>query len=95
MAEHVYVEILSKENLYQYVVPSFPVFKAQLREVKCRWDDLDDLDEMVHVFNGFARDIDLLKNHPLPAVAKLPVCHDNAFLIEVSDAFVYYTTIII
>jgi len=89
-AEHVYVhvEVLSKGDSCQYVVPSFPVFKAQLREVKFCWDDLDG---MIHLFDGFARDIDLLNDHPLPAIAKLPVCHDNAFLIEVSDVFFVQT----
>jgi len=35
------------------------------------------------MFDGFARDIDLL-SHPLPAVAKYPVNNDNRFLIELS-----------
>jgi len=58
----------------------FRVFKnALLREVKFQWTDEDG---KIHVFDGFARHCQLL-DHKLPAITRVPVCHHNAFLIEV------------
>jgi len=36
------------------------------------------------MFDGFAHKCDDLNHHHLPAIARLPVNHDNAFLVEVS-----------
>ena len=61
----------------------FPTqYKPVLREIKLCWEDQDD--GTVHYFDGFAHDTDLL-DHLLPAVARLPVSFDNAFLIDVRD----------
>ena len=82
MSEYVVdVEVLQTGSLLEYVVPSFPVFKPLIREAKFRWKDIED--GTLHVFDGFVRECENL-NHHLPAVARLPVSHDNAFLIEVS-----------
>ena len=71
--------VLATGGLIHYVIPSFPVFNAVLREVKLQW--MDEHGE-IHVFDGFARHCQLL-DHKLPVIAKVPVCYDNAFLIEV------------
>jgi len=81
MADYICLEVLSKGDSHRYVVPSFPIFKVPLREVKFRWEGVDGT---VHVFDGFTRAIIGLLDHPLPAVAKLPVSNDHGFLIEVS-----------
>jgi len=71
--------VLAAGGLMHYVVASFPVYSALLREVKLQWMDEDG---EIHVFDGFARYCQLL-DRQLPAIAKVPVFHKNAFLIEV------------
>ena len=57
MEEVVNVVVLVTRDVIQYTVPSFPVFKATLREVKLQWDDEE---KTIHVFDAFARDCNLL-----------------------------------
>jgi len=57
------------------------VYKATLGEVKLQWEEY--ATETIHVFDGFARECDLLDVHPLPTVAKIMFSYDNAFMIEV------------
>ena len=40
------------------------------------------------MFDGFARECDDLHQHRLPAIVRVPVSHDDAFLIDVSDSFI-------
>jgi len=75
------VMVLSTGRTFEYIAPSFPVYKATLREVKLQWEEY--ATETVHVFDSFARECDLLDEHPLPAVAKILFSYDNAFMIEV------------
>ena len=78
-SEYTRITVLAAGGLIHYVIPSFPVFSAMLREVKFQWEDEYG---KIHVFNGFARHCNLL-DHQLPAVAKVPYSYDNAFIIEV------------
>jgi len=39
MEDAVLVTVLTTGDLIQYTVPSFPVFKAMLREVKLQWEE--------------------------------------------------------
>ena len=71
--------VLAAGGLLHYVVASFPVYDAMLREVKFQWTDEYG---KIHVFDGFARHCQLL-DHKLPAITRVPVCHHNTFLIEV------------
>ena len=75
-----YVEctVIAVGGLIRYVVLSFPVYSVMLREVKLQWMDEDG---EIYVFNGFAHHCQLF-DHKLPAVAKVPICHNNTFLIE-------------
>ena len=75
------ITVLSAGGLIYYVIPSFPVFNATLREVA--WEDEYG---KVHVFDGFACHCDLL-DHQLPAVAQVPYSYDNVFMIEVRKLF--------
>ena len=75
----VYVTVLTVGDLIQYTVPSFPVFKATLREVKLQWEEED---RIIHVFDAFAHDCDQLDHH-LPAMVEVPFEYENAFIIEV------------
>ena len=77
--DFVYVTVLATGDEFQYVVPSFPVYKPILKEVKLQWEEADGT---MHVFDGFAHSTNLLDHH-LPAVAKIFFSHDNAFIIEV------------
>ena len=45
------IVILSKGRALQYTVPSFPVCKAVLWEVKLQWKD--HAEDVTHVFDGF------------------------------------------
>ena len=78
MEDTVRVVVLAMGDLVQYVVPSFPVFKATLREVKLQWEE----DNTIHVFDAFARHCHLLDHH-LPAIAMISFSYENAFIIEV------------
>ena len=50
--DYVEVTVLSTGRVLEYVVPSFPVYKATLREMKLQWEEADGT---IHVFDGFAR----------------------------------------
>ena len=65
--------------MFLYVVPSFPIFKTTLQEVKLQWEEPDGA---IHVFDGFARECELL-DHLLPAVTKIMLNYENAFITEV------------
>ena len=58
-----------------WIVPWMLMSKISLKEEYAT--------ETVHVFDSFARECDLLDEHPLPAVAKILFSYDNAFVIEV------------
>ena len=79
MVDFAEVAVLKVGNLVHYIVPSFPVIQATLREVKLQWKEEDGA---LHVFDAFARDCDL-PNHPMPAIAKIPFSFENAFMIKV------------
>ena len=78
-SEYTRITVLAAGGLIHYVIPSFSVFNAVLREVKFHWEDEYG---KIHVFDGFARHCNLL-DHQLPAVAKVPYSYDNAFMFEV------------
>ena len=74
--------VLSKGRVLQYVVPSFPVYKPVLREVKLQWKEND----VIHVFDGFARECKEMDQHDVPAMARIYNSFGNAFVIEVLNA---------
>ena len=78
----IYTEItgLREGQTFLYVVPSFPVYKATLQEVKLQQDSGYG---NVYVLDGFARKCDLL-DHPLPAMTIIPYSYKN---INVSYAY--------
>ena len=39
--DFVYVTVLATGDEFQYVVPSFPVYKPILKEVKLQWEEAD------------------------------------------------------
>lgn len=57
---NVEITVLAKRKVFLYIVPSFPIFKASLQEVKLQWEEPG---EEIHVFDGFARQCKLL-DHP-------------------------------
>ena len=61
-SEYTRITVLAAGGLIHYVIPSFPVFNAKLREVKFQWEDEYG---KIHVFDGFARHCNLL-DHQLP-----------------------------
>ena len=75
--------VLSMGNMIHYTIPSFPVYSAELVEVKVQWEDEDG---SILMFDAFARNCDLL-DHQLPAIAEIPFNYDNAFIIEVRCIF--------
>jgi len=77
--EYTQITVLGKGQVFLYIIPSFPVCKATLQEVKLQQEDDHG---NVYVFDGFARKCDLL-NHPLPAMAKIPFSYENTFIINV------------
>ena len=83
MEEVVNVVVLATGDVIQYTVPSFPVFKVTLREMKLQWDDEE---KTIHVFDAFARDYNLLHHH-LPAIAVIRFNYENAFIIKVQNNF--------
>lgn len=62
------ITVLTKGNTFLYVVPSFPVFKAKLQEVKLQYTDGEG---NIHMFDNFARKCNLM-DHFLPAISRLP-----------------------
>ena len=83
MEEVVNVVVLATGDVIQYTVPSFPVFKATLREVKLQWDDEE---KTIHVFDAFARDCNP-PHHHLPAIAVIRFNYENTFIIKVRNNF--------
>ena len=73
------VTVLSKGNLIDYVIPSFPVYCAKLVEVKIQYQN-----ENGHltISDAFAKDCEEM-NHSLPAFAKINYGYENACVIEV------------
>ena len=78
--DYVEVTVLSTGRVLEYVVPSFPVYKATLREMKLQWEEADGT---IHVFDGFVRECGLIKEWITPAIAKIIFNYDKAFMIEV------------
>ena len=72
--------ILDKGITFEYVVPSFPVVRENLTEVKLQYEGNGG--EPL-VFDGFARDCAVL-DHILPANLKIPSSYDHAFIIKVN-----------
>ena len=54
--------VLSMGNTIHYTIPSFPVYSAELLEVKVQWEDEDG---SLLVFDAFARNCDLLDHQLL------------------------------
>ena len=67
-------------------MPSFPVIRANLTEVKLQWVNCEG---DVEAFDGFAHDCAAL-DHTLPATLKIPFSYDHAFIIEVC---IYITSV--
>jgi len=63
-----HVSVLSKGNVIQYVIPSFPALKVNLREVKFQW--YEEETKILHVFDGFACHCDKM-DCDLPAIAEI------------------------
>ena len=77
--------ILAKGNTFNYIVPSFPVFNADIVEVKFQWEEIhEDRSTELHVFDGFARNCQDL-DHPLPGIVRIEFSYDCAFMIKVSE----------
>ena len=55
LEDAVLMTVLKTGNLIQYTVPSFPMFKATLREVKLQWEEEGGT---IHTFDTFARECD-------------------------------------
>ena len=87
--DYVEVTVLSTGWVLEYVVPSFPVYKATLREMKLQWEEADGT---IHVFDGFARECGLIKERTTPAIAKIIFNYDKAFMIEVDIITNYVIT---
>ena len=86
----VVITVLAKGDTFVYTVPSFPVYKPTLQQVKLQ---LEESSGEVKVFDGFAKQCDLL-DKPLPTVAKIPFSYDNAFLIKVTSISKYVTNLL-
>lgn len=70
-----YLAVIGKGKTFSYVVPSFPVYTAELQEAKFQYtNSKGDL----QVFDAFARNC-VLMNHPLPALARLQNSYKNIF----------------
>ena len=67
----VYVTFLVTGDELQYVVPSFPVYKPILKEIKLQWEEAN---ETIYMFNGFACLSNLLDHEQITKVCK-PVEH--------------------
>lgn len=75
--DHVLVTILNKGSALDYVVPSFPIFCATLREIKYQFVDTNDNT----IFDGYIREcLDLIR--PYPALVVLCSGYSNAFTID-------------
>lgn len=77
---YTYLAVLGKGKTFSYIIPSFPVLKPELQEVKLQYTDDDG---SLCVFDGFARLCDQM-DHALPAMARLQQHYENAFFIKVS-----------
>ena len=86
--DYIEVTVLSTGKTLEYVVPSFPVYKVTLWEMKLQWEEADGT---IHAFDGFARECGLIKGRTTPAMAKILFNYDSAFMIEVDN---YVLTII-
>ena len=78
--EYVEVTVLSTGGILEYIIPSFPIYKATLQEVKLQWEEADGT---IHVFDGFAKECELLDKRTTPAMARIMFNYDSAFIIEV------------
>ena len=78
--DFVFVTFLGLGRVFNYVIPSFPVFKTTLQEVKLQFEEPDGT---VHVFDGFAK-CGMIDERNLPSLAKINFSFDNAFIIEVA-----------
>jgi len=72
--------VLAKGDTFLYTVPSFPVFKATLQQVKLQ---LEESHGGIKIFDGFARKCDTLDTKYLPSIAKVEFSFEDAFIIEV------------
>ena len=61
------ITVLSKGNTISYVTPSFPVYSANLVEVKIQYQDEAG---NLQISDAFAKDCDDM-DYPLPAFSKL------------------------
>ena len=82
--DFVLVTVLGIGRIFNYVIPSFPIFKTTLQEVKLQFEEPDGT---VQVFNGFAK-CGMLDERSLPALAKINFSFDNTFIIEVYEVHV-------
>ena len=80
------ITVLAKGDTFVHTVPSFPVYKPTLQQVKLQ---LEESSGEVKVFDGFAKRCDLL-DKPFSAIAKKLFSYDNAFLIKVTSIIICY-----
>ena len=90
MEDAVLVTVLTTGDLIQYTGPSFPTFKAMLRDVKLQWEEKG---RTIHVFNAFACDCDQLDSYLL-AMAEVLFDYKNAFIIAISFPYKYINYVI-
>ena len=86
MEDFVEVTVLSTGRTLDFTVPNFPVYKPTLREVKLQWEEF--ATETIHVFDAFAKECGMLNEQPLPAIAKIMLGLENAFIVEVDKLHV-------
>jgi len=67
----VYITFLATGDELQYIVPSFPMYKLILKEIKLQWEETNGTR---HVFDGFACPSNLLDHEQITRVRK-PVKH--------------------
>ena len=78
------VTVLAKGDTFLYTVPSFPVFKATLQQIRLQWEETNG---DIKVFDGFTKKCDTLDTKSLPSVAKIEFGYENAFTIQVRIFF--------
>ena len=72
--------ILAKGSTFNYIVPSFSVFNADIIEVKFQWEQVhEDESTEMHVFDEFAKSCQDL-DHPLQGIVCNEFSYDCAFM---------------
>jgi len=69
--DYVYITFLATGDELQYIVPSFPMHKPILKEIKLQWEEANGT---IHMYDGFACPSILLDHEQINRVCK-PVEH--------------------